>query len=117
MLRCILAALAALVLLTASLIPDDAYARGRGGGAYRGGADFTVAVTAAARSRFEARGVALSQCAAVATVMAATGIVGATVRQRSARLLLALRQQGPITAAAAATIPTATGFARATNPY
>ena len=38
MLRYILAASAALVLLTASLIPDDAYARGRGGGAYRGGA-------------------------------------------------------------------------------
>ena len=38
MLRYILAALAALVLLTASLIPDDAYARGgRGGGGYRGG--------------------------------------------------------------------------------
>jgi hypothetical protein len=35
MLRCILAALAAFVLLTASLIPDDAYARGRAG--YRGG--------------------------------------------------------------------------------
>ena len=36
MLRYILAALAALVLLTASLIPDDAYARGgRGGGGYR----------------------------------------------------------------------------------
>jgi len=38
MLRYILAAIAALVLLTASLIPDDAYARGgRGGGGYRGG--------------------------------------------------------------------------------
>lgn len=36
MLRYILAALAAFVLLTASLIPDDAYAR-RGGGGYRGG--------------------------------------------------------------------------------
>jgi hypothetical protein len=44
MLRYSLAALAALVLLTASLIPDDAEARARGGGyrggggAYRGGA-------------------------------------------------------------------------------
>ena len=37
MLRYILAALAALVLLTACLIPDDADARGRGGGGYRGG--------------------------------------------------------------------------------
>jgi len=40
MLRYVLAAFAALVLLTASLIPDDAYARGRGGGAYRGGGGF-----------------------------------------------------------------------------
>ena len=44
MFRYSLAALAALVLLTASLIPDDAEARARGGGyrggggAYRGGA-------------------------------------------------------------------------------
>ena len=37
MLRYILAPLAAVVLLTASLIPDDAEARGRGGGGYRGG--------------------------------------------------------------------------------
>ena len=37
MLRYILAALAAFVLLTASLLPDDAEARGRGGGGYRGG--------------------------------------------------------------------------------
>jgi len=40
MLRYILTPLAALVLLTASLIPDDAYARGRGGGGYRGGGGF-----------------------------------------------------------------------------
>ena len=37
MLRYILAALAAVVLLTVSLIPDDAYARRGGGGGYRGG--------------------------------------------------------------------------------
>src|SRR4051794_41211102 len=37
MLRCILAALAVLVLLTASLIPDEAYARRGGGGGFRGG--------------------------------------------------------------------------------
>ena len=37
MLRNLLAALAALVLLTASLIPDDAYARRGGGGGFRGG--------------------------------------------------------------------------------
>ena len=41
MIRYILAAFAALILLTASLIPDDAYARGgRGGGAYRGGGGY-----------------------------------------------------------------------------
>ncbi|QDW40130.1 hypothetical protein FFI89_025140 [Bradyrhizobium sp. KBS0727] len=40
MLRYILTPLAALVLLTASMIPDDAYARGRGGGGYRGGGGF-----------------------------------------------------------------------------
>src|SRR4051812_49975921 len=37
MFRFILAALSALVLLTASLIPDEADARARGGGGYRGG--------------------------------------------------------------------------------
>ena len=37
MLRYLLAALAAFVLLTATLIPDDADARGRGGAGYRGG--------------------------------------------------------------------------------
>jgi hypothetical protein len=38
MLRYLLAAVAALVLVTASLIPDDAFARGgRGGGGFRGG--------------------------------------------------------------------------------
>ena len=39
MLRVVLAALAAVVMLTASLIPDDAYAR-RGGGGGRGGGGF-----------------------------------------------------------------------------
>jgi hypothetical protein len=73
--------------------------------------------TAAARSQFGALGVALSQCAAVAMVMAATDIVGATARRRSARLPLARLPQGPITAAAAATMLMATGYAPATNPY
>ena len=40
MLRCILAALAALVLVTVSLIPDDAYARGGRGGGRGGGGGF-----------------------------------------------------------------------------
>ena len=80
-------------------------------------ADFTVVATAAARSQFEALGVALSRCAAVAMVMAATGIVGATVRQRSVRLPLARRRQGLTTGAVVATMPMATGFARATEEY
>ena len=37
MLRCILATLAATVLFTASIIPDDAFARGGRGGGFRGG--------------------------------------------------------------------------------
>ena len=36
MFKCILAGLAAFVLLTATLIPDDAYARRGGGGGFRG---------------------------------------------------------------------------------
>jgi len=40
MFRYVLPVLAALVLITASVIPDDAFARGRGGGGYRGGGGF-----------------------------------------------------------------------------
>ena len=48
MLRCILAVLAGLVLITVSLIPDDAHAR-RGGGGFRGGGGgFHGAVSVAA---------------------------------------------------------------------
>jgi hypothetical protein len=80
-------------------------------------ADFTEVATAAALSQFEAGATvaALSQCAAAATVMPDTGIDAVSVRRRSARLLLALQRQGPIIAAAAATTPTATGFARGIN--
>ena len=126
MLHWIFAAIAALVLLTASLIPDDAYARGRGGGGYRGGGGFhgggyrggAVAArgTGAALSQFEEPGVALLQCAADAMVMAATGIgVTVSVRRRSAQRRSALLRQAPTIAAAAATTPTATGFAQATR--
>jgi hypothetical protein len=80
-------------------------------------ADFTVVATVAARSLFEGLVVALSQCAAVATAMAAMGIVEATVRRRLARPLLARLRQGPITAVAAATMLMVTGFAPATNPH
>ena len=77
--------------------------------------------TAAALSQFEELGAVLSLCAAGATAIgvrpiAATAGIGATVsvRRRSARLRSALLLRGP-TAVAAATTPTATGFARATN--
>jgi hypothetical protein len=40
MFRYVLPVLAALVLITASLIPDDAFARRGGGGGYRGGGGF-----------------------------------------------------------------------------
>ena len=40
MFRYVLPVLAALVLVTASLIPDDAFARRGGGGGYRGGGGF-----------------------------------------------------------------------------
>ena len=81
MLRYSLAALAALDLLTASLIPDDAEARARGaggdrggGGAYRGRA---VAVRGGAA--------ALSQCVAQAieATAIAAGIGATAVQQRS----------------------------------
>ena len=119
MLRYILAPLAAVVLLTASLIPDDAEARVAEVAAIGAVAE----PTAAALSQFEDLGAAaLSQCAAqaieataIGAAIAATGI-GATVsvRRRSARRLSARLRRGP-TAVAAATTPTATGFARATN--
>ncbi len=50
MLRSVLAALAALVLVSVTLIPDDAYARRGGGGGFRGGGggDFTEAGIVAA---------------------------------------------------------------------
>ena len=74
--------------------------------------------TAAALSQFEDLGAAaLSQCAAQAIEATAIGAaIAATVsvRRRSERRLSALLRRGP-TAVAAATTPTATGFARATN--
>src|SRR5439155_12412164 len=65
--------------------------------------------TAAARSQFGDTGAALSLCAAGATAIAAT----VSVRRQWARLRSAQLRRGPTTAApAAATTPTATGFAR-----
>jgi hypothetical protein len=76
--------------------------------------------TAAALSQFEGLGAALSQCAAGATAIgvgpiAATAAIGATVSvpRQWARLRSVPLRRGPTTAAAAATTPTATTFARA----
>src|SRR6476620_6752199 len=61
-------------------------------------------------------GVARSLCAAGATAIAATAIaVTVSVRRQWARLQSAQLRRGPTTAAAAATTPTATGFARTTE--
>ena len=118
MLRYSLAALAALVLLTASLIPDDADARGRGGGGYRGGGGAYRGGAVAVRGPRGGGAVAVrgGRTGAIGVgPIAATGIAATvSVRRRSARLLSARRRRGP-TAVAAATTPTATGFARATN--
>jgi hypothetical protein len=79
------------------------------------------ASTAAALSQFEDPGAALSLlvdigvarslCAAGATAIAAT----VSVRRQWARLQSAQLRRGPTTAAAVATTPTATGFARTTE--
>ena len=118
MLRYSLAAFAALVLLTASLIPDDAEARARGGGyragggAYRGGAvavrgprgGGAVAVRGAGYRGYGYRG-----------GYRGYGGAAASVQRRSARLPSALLRREP-TAAVAATTPTATGFAINPSP-
>ena len=118
MLRRILIASAAAAMLLVTFTPDDAFARG---GMRAGGGACEREVTAAARSQFEDTaaallqfedtGAALSLCAAGATgPIAATGTV--PVRRQWARLRSVPLRRGPTTAAAAATTPTATGFAR-----
>src|SRR5882757_9258444 len=80
-------------------------------------ADFTEVATAAALSQFEVLGAALSPFGAAATVMPATGIGVVSVRRRLVPQQSVPQRWVPTTtAAAAATTPTATGFARATNP-
>ena len=121
MLRYILAAVAALVLLTACLIPDDAYARA---------AAAAVPIGAVWLPRRRGRGSRSSAGGAVAVRGGAVAVRGGRygsggygyrrpgpVRQRSARRLLAMPRQGPTTAAAAATTPMATGFATKASPY
>ena len=111
MLRRILIASAAAAMLLVTFTPDDAFARGgmRAGGT--AAARSQLEDTAAARLQFEDTGAALSLCAAGATgPIAATGTV--PVRRQWARLRSVPLRRGPTTAAAAATTPTATGFAR-----
>jgi hypothetical protein len=63
-------------------------------------------------------GVARSLCAAGATAIAATAIADTvSVRRQWARLQSAQLRREPTTAAAAATTPTATGFARTTERH
>ena len=104
MFRAALAALAAVVLVSASLIPDDAFARRGGGGGFRGGGGFhgggaraggfhrTAAATVVGRVRHipsqVAQGVPDIQLLVVPVVQAtqsrAEGIIGDTdtVRRR-----------------------------------
>ena len=110
MLRRIIIASAAAAMLLVTFVPDDADARGRGGG-YR-----VAEATAAALSQFEGLGAALSQCVAGATAIgveepiAATAIAATvSVRPRWAPLRSEPLRPGPT--AAAATTPTATTFA------
>ena len=125
MLRRILIASAAAAMLLVTFQPDDAFAR-------RGAACalevFTAAepcereATAAARSQLGDTAVAPSLCAEGATAMgahtvqgpiAATAIaVTVSVPRQWARLRSVPLRRGPTTAAAAATTPTATTFAR-----
>ena len=118
MLRRILIASAAAAMLLVTFTPDDAFAAAAAAAACALEVSTAAVrcereVTAAARSQFEDTGAALSLCAAGATVMAATGIgVTVSVRRRWARLRSVPLRRGPTTAAAAATMPTATGFAR-----
>ena len=93
MFRAALAALAAVVLVSASLIPDDAFARRGGGGGFRGGGGFHgAAATVVGRVRHipsqVAQGVPDIQLLVVPVVRAtqsrAEGIIGDTdtVRRR-----------------------------------
>ena len=108
MLRRILIASAAAAMLLVTFTPDDAEARGRGGGVIAPVAE----ATAAALWQFEGLGAALSQCAAGATAIVVGPIV-ATVSVRQRWALLRSEQPRPGPTAATATTPTATTFAAA----
>ena len=114
MLRRILIASAAAAMLLVTFTPDDADARGRGGGGYRGGGGGyrggAVAVrgarggaVAVRGGRYGYRGGAIAATAAIAATV--------SVRLRWAPLRSEPLRPGPT--AAAATMPTATTFAPA----
>ena len=115
MLRYILAPLAAVVLLTACLIPDDAEAR-RGGGAYRGG---RLPRRRGRSSRTSRR----RRCRSARRRLSGLWISGSRLRVSGLRCRCGSGRRGrcwrPLLAvlrtAVTATTPTATGFA-ATNP-
>ena len=114
MLRRILIASAAAAMLLVTFTPDDADARGRGGGGYRGGGGGYRGGAV----EFEGLGAALSQCAAGATAIVvgpigATAAIAATVSVRPRWALLRSEPLRPGPTAAAATMPTATTFAPA----
>ena len=115
MLRRILIASAAAAMLLVTFTPDDADARGRGGGGYRGGGGGYRGGAVAVRGAREA---ALSQCVAGATAIgvgpiAATAAIAATVSVRPRWAPLRSEPLRPGPTAAAATTPTATTFAPA----
>ena len=130
MLRRVLIASAAAAMLLVTFHPDDAFARRGGGmraggfhgggamraGGFRGGAVAVRGgrVAGGYRGAYRAgayRGYRQGPTAAMG--LAATATV--SVRRRWAPLRSAPLRRGPTTAAAAATTPTATGFARTTE--
>ena len=114
MLRRILIASAAAAMLLVTFTPDDADARGRGGGGYRGGGGGyrggAVAVRGPRGRRCRSAG---GRTAIGVGPIAATAAIAATVsvRRRWAPLRSEPLRPGPT--AAAATTPTATTFAPA----
>ena len=115
MLRRILIASAAAAMLLVTFTPDDADARGRGGGGYRGGGGAYRGGAVAVRGPRGGGAVAVRggrvAGAIEATAIAAAIVATVSVRLRWAPLRSEPRRPGPT--AAAATTPTATTFAPA----
>jgi hypothetical protein len=119
--RVLIASAAAAMLLVTTFHSDDAFARGGRGGGFHGGGmragGFHGALSVCAAGAWPvataAIGVPTVQGPIAATVLAPIAATAtASVQRRWAPLRSAPRRRGPITAAAAATTPTATGFAR-----